>query len=260
MRTTRIHVDLPLAAGTELQLPPAASAHLLRVLRLREGAALVLFNGRGGEYPGRLLAGERNLARVALGEHRAVERESPLAVTLLQGIARGERMDLIIQKATELGAAGIAPLSCEFSVVRLEEAAVAKKRERWQSVAVSACEQSGRNRVPPVHPIMGLEDACIELAPGPGGLRLMLVPDAPESLAGACAAAVGPASGGPASAGPASVQLLVGPEGGLSGREVLLAQRAGYVACRLGPRVLRTETAPLAALAVLQALAGDLAT
>jgi 16S rRNA (uracil1498-N3)-methyltransferase len=265
MRTTRIHVELPLAAGTELQLPPAASAHLLRVLRLREGAALVLFNGRGGEYPGRLLAGERNLARVALGEHRAVERESPLAVTLLQGIARGERMDLIIQKATELGAAGIAPLSCEFSVVRLEEAAVAKKRERWQSVAVSACEQSGRNRVPPVHPIMGLEDACIELAPGPGGLRLMLVPDAPESLASACAAAFGPASAGPASASPASaslasVQLLVGPEGGLSGREVLLAQRAGYIACRLGPRVLRTETAPLAALAVLQALAGDLAT
>jgi len=253
MRTTRIHVDLPLASGTELLLPAAPSAHLLRVLRLREGAALVLFNGGGGEYPGQLLGAERSLARVALGEHRAVERESPLAVTLLQGIARGERMDLIIQKATELGAAGIAPLSCEFSVVRLEEAAVAKKRERWQAVAVSACEQSGRNRVPPVHPIMGLEAACTSLAPAAGGLRLMLVPDAPETLAGACAGADGDEWG------TRTVHLLVGPEGGLSGREVLLAQRAGYVACRLGPRVLRTETAPLAALAALQTLAGDLA-
>ncbi len=250
MRTTRIHVDLALQGGSELLLPPAPSAHLLRVLRLREGAALVLFNGRGGEYPGQLLGAERNLARVSLGEHRAVERESPLAVTLQQGIARGERMDLIIQKATELGVAAIAPLSCEFSVVRLAEAAVAKKRERWQAVAIAACEQSGRNQVPPVHAIMGLEAACN--APAPGGLRLMLVPDAPQTVAGACAA--------PGGARPESVQLLVGPEGGLSGREVLLAQRAGYVACRLGPRVLRTETAPLAALAVLQAVAGDLAT
>ncbi|MFM2287042.1 MAG: hypothetical protein RL684_185 [Pseudomonadota bacterium] len=249
MRTTRVHVDLPLSAGSELLLPPGPSAHLLRVLRLREGAALVLFDGSGGEYPGELLGAERSLARVRLGEHRPVERESPLAVTLLQGIARGERMDLIIQKATELGVAGIAPLSCEFSIVRLEAAAVAKKRERWQSVAVSACEQSGRNRVPPVHPIMGLEEACTTLAPAADGLRLMLVPDAPETLAATCA-------GEP---GLASVLLLVGPEGGLSGREVLLAQRAGYIACRLGPRVLRTETAPLAALAVLQALAGDLA-
>jgi 16S rRNA (uracil1498-N3)-methyltransferase len=248
MRNTRIHVELPLVEGAELLLPAEPSAHLLRVLRLRPPAALTLFNGQGGEYSAELLAAERNLARVRIGAHSPLDRESPLAVTLLQGIARSERMDLILQKATELGVTAIVPLACEFSVVRLEPAQLEKRRERWQAVAISACEQCGRNRVPRVQPITAFDDACLQPAPSPEPLRLMLVPDAATTLAGACAQLV-PGQG---------IHLLVGPEGGLSGREQLLAQRGGFLATRIGPRVLRTETAPLAALAVLQAVAGDL--
>jgi 16S rRNA (uracil1498-N3)-methyltransferase len=248
MRNTRIHVELPLTEGSELLLTPEPSAHLLRVLRLRPGAALTLFNGAGGEYAAELLAAEKGLARVRIGGHALIERESALAVTLLQGIARSERMDLILQKATELGVAAIVPLECEFSVVRLEAAQLLKRRERWQAVVISACEQCGRNQVPQVASITPLEAACTPRSEEGGALRLMLVPDAADSLAGACAQRA-PDQG---------VELLVGPEGGLSGREQLLAQRAGFVATRLGPRILRTETAPLAALAALQALAGDL--
>jgi len=247
MRNTRIHVALELGSEPELLLPRAASAHLLRVLRLRPGAALTLFNGRGGEYAAELLAAEKGQARVRLGEFSSVERESPLPVLLLQGIARGERMDLIVQKATELGVSAIVPLSCEFSMVRLAAHALARRRERWQAVAIGACEQCGRNRAPVVHDIVELDAACASAAAGEASLRLMLVPEASDSLSALARVA------------PRHATLLVGPEGGLSGREQLLAQRAGFRACRLGPRTLRTETAPIAALAALQALAGDLA-
>lgn len=243
MRTTRIYVELDLAAGTEVLLPPAASTHLLRVLRLRPGAALTLFNGRGGEYAAELVSAERSGARARVGAQTPVERESPLQITLLQGVARGERMDFIVQKATELGVQRIVPLSCEFSVVRLDEAALRRRVEHWRSVAVAACEQCGRNRLPQVDSVTALEDAC---ASGSDELKLVLVPQAPATLR-------------MLSDGLRGVVMLVGPEGGLSGREQLLAQRHGFQACRLGPRILRTETAPLAALAALQALAGDLA-
>jgi 16S rRNA (uracil1498-N3)-methyltransferase len=243
MRTTRIYVDLELRSGTELLLPAAASTHLLRVLRLRPGAALVLFNGRGGEYAAELASNDRAGARAQVGEHLGVERESPLQITLLQGVARGERMDFIVQKATELGVQRIVPLSCEFSVVRLDEVALRRRVEHWRGVAIAACEQCGRNRVPEVESVMPLETAC---ASGGDELKLVLVPQAPATLK-------------TLSKGLRGVVLLVGPEGGLSGREQLLAQRHGFQACRLGPRTLRTETAPLAALAALQALSGDLA-
>jgi len=246
-RNTRIHVDMPLGSNSELLLPPTSSAHLLRVLRLRAGAALTLFNGQGGEYAAELLATEKGQARVRVGEFNSVERESPLQVKLLQGIARGERMDLIVQKATELGVASIVPLSCEFSVVRLAAHALARRRERWQAVAYGACEQCGRNRPPQVQEIAELDVACHNVGSGEASLRLMLVPEASEALSALARVTL------------QHVTLLVGPEGGLSGREQLLAQRAGFRACRLGPRTLRTETAPLAALAALQALAGDLA-
>jgi 16S rRNA (uracil1498-N3)-methyltransferase len=246
MRTTRVYVDLALESDRELPLPAAPSAHLLRVLRLRPGAALTVFNGRGGEYGAELLAAAQGRATVRIGAHRAVERESPLRVTLLQGIARGERMDLIVQKATELGVTAIMPLSCEYSVVRVAGQAQGKRRERWQAVAISACEQCGRNRPPRVHDICELETACAAIAAGGEGLRLMLVPDAGVALASL------------AGREPRNAALLVGPEGGLSKREQGLAQDAGFQACALGPRILRTETAPLAALAALQALAGDL--
>jgi 16S rRNA (uracil1498-N3)-methyltransferase len=244
MRTTRIYVELDLRSGTEVVLPAAASTHLLRVLRLRPGAALTLFNGRGGEFAAELAPGGRSGARAQVGAHTEIERESPLQVTLLQGVARGERMDFIVQKATELGVQRIVPLSCEFSVVRLDEAALRRRVEHWRGVAIAACEQCGRNRLPEVESVIALETAC---ASGSDELKLVLVPQAPATLA-------------MLSQGPRGVALLVGPEGGLSGREQLLAQRHGFQACRLGPRILRTETAPLAALAALQALAGDLAT
>jgi len=244
MRTTRIYVELALESGAEVLLPQAASAHLLRVLRLKAGAALTLFNGQGGEYAAELASADRSGARVRVGAANAVERESPLHITLLQGVARGERMDLIVQKATELGVQRIVPLSCEFSVVRLDEAALRRRVEHWRSVAIAACEQCGRNRPPQVDTVTPLDEAC---GGGADELKLVLVPQAPATLK-----MLSPA--------PRPVQLLVGPEGGLSGREQLLAQRHGFQACRLGPRILRTETAPLAALAALQALAGDLAT
>jgi 16S rRNA (uracil1498-N3)-methyltransferase len=244
MRTTRIYVELELAAGADVLLPAAASTHLLRVLRLRPGAALTLFNGLGGEYAAELTGGGRSGARALIGALTEVERESPLQITLLQGVARGERMDFIVQKATELGVQRIVPLSCEFSVVRLDAAALRRRVEHWRGVAIAACEQSGRNRLPQVDSVTPLEAAC---ADGKHELKLVLVPQAPATLS-------------MLSKGPQRVVLLVGPEGGLSGREQLLAQRHGFQACRLGPRILRTETAPLAALAALQALAGDLAT
>ena len=243
MRTTRIYVDLELTAGKEVLLPGAQSMHLLRVLRLRTGAVLTLFNGRGGEYGAELTGADKAGARLRVGAHAAVERESPLQLTLLQGVARGERMDFIIQKATELGVQRIVPLSCEFSVVRLEPSALQRRVAHWRTVAIAACEQCGRNRLPEIESIFELEPAC---SGGEAGAKLMLVPQAPAALAALARAMK-------------SAVLLVGPEGGLSGREQLLAQRHGFEACRLGPRILRTETAPLAALAALQALAGDLA-
>jgi len=246
MRTTRVYVDLALESDRELPLPAAASAHLLRVLRLRPGAVLTLFNGRGGEYAAELQAAGQGRATVRVGAHRAVERESLLQITLLQGIARGERMDLIVQKATELGVTAMVPLNCEFSVVRLTGQARARRQERWQAVAISACEQCGRNRPPRVHGICELEAACAAPGAADAELRVMLVPESDQALAGL------------ATRGLRRVAVLIGPEGGLSEREEGLARRAGFRACALGPRILRTETAPLAALAALQALAGDL--
>jgi 16S rRNA (uracil1498-N3)-methyltransferase len=243
MRTTRIYVDLEFTSGQELLLPAAPSTHLLRVLRLRPGAALTVFNGRGGEYAAELIGADKAGARLAVGAHTAQERESPLHLTLLQGVARGERMDFIVQKSTELGVQRIVPLSCEFSVVRLDAANRQRRAVHWRAVAIAACEQCGRNLIPEVEPIGDIAEAC---ATSNAELRLMLLPQAPDSLAALAA-------------GARNAVLLVGPEGGLSGREQLLAQRCGFRACRLGPRILRTETAPLAALTVLQALAGDLA-
>lgn len=248
MRLTRCFVDAPLSTGATLMLPAAASAHVARVLRLRAGATLVLFDGRGGEFEATIHAVERDRVSVQVGAHAAIERESPLNLTLLQCLARGERMDYIVQKATELGVAQIVPVHSEHGVVRLEHAAAERRRAHWLSVAIGACEQSGRNRVPAILPVQTLGEACA--APPVAARRLLLDPAAARSLV-AVLAQPGTALTG------AAFALLVGPEGGLSAAESSLAQRAGWSACRLGPRVLRTETAPLAALAALQALAGD---
>jgi len=250
MSPPRVFVDLALASGGEIALPADVAAHVVRVLRLRAGEALTLFDGRGGEYAGTLLeAGGRDRPpRVAVGAHAPVERESPLVLTLLQGVARGERMDLIVQKATELGAARLVPLATERGVVRLDEHGAGKRVAHWRAVAIAACEQCGRNRLPRIDPVTPFERIAdsvrgLALAAGP---RLLLDPLAQRPLAAAL------------SPGATAATLLVGPEGGLTHQELEQARIAGFEAVRLGPRVLRTETAPLAALAVLQALAGDL--
>jgi 16S rRNA (uracil1498-N3)-methyltransferase len=243
VRLTRIFVPGVLAAGTQVELPGQAGVHLTRVLRLEAGAPLTLFNGQGGEYAAALLpaSGKRVLARVT--SHDPVERESPLEVTLLQGIARGERMDLIVQKATELGVARIVPVLAERSVVRLDAGQSERKREHWQSIAISACEQSGRNRVPTVGAPVPLGDSFNGITAG--SLRCLLAADGEKALAEAVAN------------GHRTVVMLIGPEGGLAQNEREVALAHGFVACRLGPRVMRTETAGLAALAVLQAVSGD---
>ena len=243
MRQTRIFVDMSLDCDQELPLSGSAANHVQRVLRLRAGASLVLFNGRGGEYSATLLRADRDATVVRVGEHHAGDRESPLQLTLLQGVSRGERMDTIVQKATELGVTRIQPVLTEFSLVKLDAEAAAKKRTHWQAVAIGACEQCGRNRVPDIAAPVAYATALADATAQPG-LRLLLAPDASQSLV---SAAQGTA-----------LTLLIGPEGGLSQREVQLAERVGYVGCRVGPRVLRTETAPLAALALLQGLLGDL--
>jgi 16S rRNA (uracil1498-N3)-methyltransferase len=243
MRLTRIHVPAPLEAPGEFTLPTQAGAHLTRVLRLEAGAKIVVFDGRGGEYAAEIAsAGKQVRARVL--RHDPVERESPLHITLLQGVARGERMDLIVQKATELGVARIVPVLAERSVVKVDVKQRERKREHWQSIVVSACEQCGRNRVPAVHDAVALGDA-LKLLPE-GGMRCLLAADAPDSLARAATRAAG-----------AKLVLLIGPEGGLADGEQKFALANGFIACRLGPRIMRTETAGLAALAALQAVAGD---
>jgi 16S rRNA (uracil1498-N3)-methyltransferase len=244
MRLTRIYVPDPLAAGTDVVLPAQAAEHLTRVLRLEPGAPLTLFNGAGGEYSATLGATAGKKTQVRVLEHDAVERDSPADITLVQGVARGERMDLIVQKATELGVTRIVPVLADRSVVKLDPKQRARKLEHWQAIAISACEQCGRNRVPEVREPAALGDAIAELAAG--SVRWLLAADARDSLATVAA---------DAAARP--IVLLIGPEGGLADNERQFALANGFAACRLGPRVMRTETAGLAALALLQTLAGD---
>jgi 16S rRNA (uracil1498-N3)-methyltransferase len=243
MRLTRIYVDTPLSVGQQVLLPEQAATHVTRVLRLRAGAALTLFNGQGGEYAAELLAGERGATRAAIRQQFPIERESPLRLTLLQGISRGERMDLIVQKATELGIERLIPIAADHGVVRLDPIQGIRRVEHWQSIAISACEQCGRNRVPPIGAVVTLAKALEQLPVQ--GARLLLDPEAQASLASVTVAG--------------AATVLIGPEGGWSETERRLCERARIVGCRLGPRVLRTETAPLAALAALQTLYGDLA-
>jgi len=243
MRNIRIHLDHPLAAGSELELPAQAAEHVARVLRMNPGDPLTLFNGDGCDYQAVILAvGKRDVAvRVERGE--AVANESPLRLTLAQGVARGEKMDLIVQKATELGVARIVPLLTERAEVKLDAARADKRVAHWRAVAASACEQSGRARLPRIEPVQPLR-AWLDSLATDGAQRLALLPDGglrPNALRFAEAGGL----------------LVVGPEGGLGERDVAALQAAGFAGLRLGPRILRTETAGLAALAVLQALHGD---
>ncbi|MBA3903597.1 MAG: 16S rRNA (uracil(1498)-N(3))-methyltransferase [Rhodocyclaceae bacterium] len=238
----RFYCPIPLAARRTVDLPGAAAHHALRVLRLKSGDEVTLFNGEGGEYPGRI-AGTGRAVRVELGEWRDIERESALGVTLAQALPSGDKMDRIVQKAVELGVARLAPLAAARSVVRLSGERAARRVEHWRSVAVSACEQCGRNRLPDILPLLDLRQWLSELAPGKDEARLLLSPQAELRLRD-----VRPQGG---------VVLLIGPEGGLTGDEAAAARAAGFRGASLGPRILRTETAGMAALAALAALHGD---
>lgn len=244
MRLTRVHVASVLAPGAEVVLPDSAAAHLSRVLRLDIGDDCVLFNGDGCDYPARIVASSKREMRALVSAANPVQRESALRIMLLQGIARGEKMDLVLQKATELGVAEVWPLLSQRSEVRLDDARAAKRVAHWRNVVVAACEQSGRARVPAVVAPAPLPMVLSDLPPG--GLRLILDPD-------------GTLAFGTLSLAPdTTVWLAVGPEGGWSPLDRQQLQAAGFQGLRLGPRILRTETAGLAAIAALQARFGDL--
>ena len=242
MRLTRSYVALPLAPGNEIPLPEDVAGHLVRVLRLQPGDACVLFNGDGYDYDARLVAAGKREARAEILAARPVKNESPLRISLLQGIARGEKMDWILQKATELGVARIVPVDSERSEVKLDAARAEKRLAHWREVVVAACEQSGRAVVPEVLPPQPLGRGAA-LREGRG---FLLDPVATHTLASL--------QGNP----PGACILAIGPEGGWSPRDHEQLLAAGYEGLRLGPRVLRTETAGIAAISALQALAGDL--
>ncbi len=237
----RLLVDAPLSVGSEFALPANKAHHLKNVLRLKAGASLRLFNGDGREYAATITRADRNDVRVAIERSYTPERESPLTLTLAQGIARGERMDFAVAKAVELGVSAIQPLFTARGQVKLGGARLEKKQAHWQRVAESAAEQSGRLAWPRVAPALALVDY---LRTARAGLRLILAPNA-ESGLGALARTD-------------NVTILIGPESGLSNAEIETATAAGYTPLRLGPRVLRTETAGMAALAAIQSLWGDL--
>ena len=217
----------------------------MHVLRLKAGDAVALFDGHGNEYEAVIDRIAKSGVALNIGVRHAIDREPPLAVTLAQGISSGERMDYTIQKAVELGIAGIQPLETSRGVVRLERVRAQKRLAHWRAIVIASCEQCGRNRVPEVAPVMALHDWLGQATRQPGSeLRVMLAPRAQIALR----ELPGP---------PSSVALLCGPEGGLTLQEQQDAERAGFMPVRLGPRVLRTETAAVAALAAIQTLWGD---
>lgn len=244
MRMTRVYIDAPLSEGLSVELPEQASGHLVRVLRLREGDTCVLFNGNGHDFDARIInIGKRGVQADVIAA-RKLENESPLSITLLQAIARGEKMDLILQKATELGIAQVIPVHSERSEVKLDGARAIKRLAHWRGVVASACEQSGRATLPVVMEPQALMPA-VAAADLPGN-RFYLSPLA--------------ASGIDALGAPADERLMiaVGPEGGWSSRDLQALDDAGFIGLKFGPRILRTETAGLAAIAALQAKFGDL--
>ena len=248
MRLTRVFVDAPLAAGATVALPDAAAGHLLRVLRLGAGDACVLFNGDGHDYDARIASAGKRDATVEIAAARALGNESPLRIVLLQALARGEKMDWIVQKATELGVAGIVPVASERGEVRLAGERAGKRTAHWRSVAIAACEQSGRARVPDIAAPQPLSVAVGALPAQ--ARRFTLDPDGESAIATLDLRA------GTQDAG---VIVAIGPEGGWSPGDLALLRGAGFAGLRLGPRVLRTETAGIACIAALQARFGDFA-
>lgn len=242
MRITRVFQPVPLASGSSIELDEQAAHHLAHVLRIKSGASLVLFNGEGGEYRAQVQAIGKHSVVVGVGERSDPMRESKLETVLAQGVSRGERMDYTLQKAVELGVSRIVPLLTEHTMVKVSGDRRERRAQHWQSILVSASEQCGRNLVPKLDTAREFGEW---LKVDASSLKLVLHQDGEKSLS-----ELPPPSG--------AVTLLVGPEGGLSDTEVASAQAVGFTVLRLGPRILRTETAGVAALAALQAKWGDL--
>ena len=239
MRVSRFYLDAPLSQGEQL-LESDLAHYIGRVLRLAPGAAVQIFNGSGKEWPGEIVEVSKRAIRLTLAAPIDGMPESPLPIHLGQAMSRGERMDWAIQKAVELGVSQITPLSTERCEVRLQGERADKRQQHWQQIAISACEQCGRSTVPQVHPPMALADWLSRLE---AELKLVLHHRTDQDLRSLPT--------------PASLGLLIGPEGGLSSHEIGQAEAAGFHAARFGPRVLRTETAPVVALSIAQQLWGD---
>lgn len=239
MRIPRIYAPAATSPGQAVELNPAAARHVVKVLRLAPGAPLILFDGRGRAFSARLGSCKPAVAR--LDEALELDTGPPLRIELLQALSRSAKMDLVVQKAVELGVESVVPVITERSVMRLDAAGAEKKRVHWESVAISACEQCGRNRLPTVHAPVALDEA---LAADDAALQLLLDPEADTSL--------------PTAPPPTRIRLLIGAEGGLTEAERAAALAQGFRPMRFGPRVLRTETAAVAALAVVQYQWGDL--
>lgn len=240
----RFYCDLPLQVGLLVALPETVARHALGALRLREGDAVTLFNGDGAEYHGALLKRSRGAA-VRVDSRAAPERESSLRIVLAQGISSGERMDITLQKSVELGVSAIQPLAMRRCVVRLAGDKADKRLRHWQGVVIAACEQCGRNRPPALAPLAEFSTWLPRLPDASARRGYLLDPSAGATLADQV-----PPTG--------EVLLLAGPEGGFDPAERIAALHAGWQPIRLGPRILRTETAALAALAAMQTLWGDL--
>ena len=232
----RFYCPLPLAPGAQVTLPPTAARHV-QVLRLQPGDGITLFNGEGGEWAASVTRMGRSDVDVEIGAHATIEREAARAVHLVVGMPANERMDWLVEKATELGAASIQPVTTARSVVKLAGERAAKRQQHWQAIAVAACEQCGRNRVPPVHAPLALAD-WLRGAPAAGQRLLLSLRDGSQPLR-------------QAAGGASQVWVLHGPEGGLTAQEEDAALAAGFVPASLGTRVVRAETASVAALAVL---------
>jgi len=241
MRISRFYCPELQTDAESFSLPAAAHRHAVQVLRLKKGDRLRLFNGLGLEYDAELIDVTKRESRVSLGTPLSIENESPLNITLLQGISRGERMDYALQKAVELGVDRVIPIMTERCNVQLSGGRSDKRLAHWQGVMVSACEQSGRSILPELTSIQTLEEALLD---SPASCKLVLDP-----LANIGFTAIEKTE---------DITLLIGPEGGLSEQEIIQANNSGFQSVRFGPRILRTETATVAALSVVQTLWGDL--
>jgi 16S rRNA (uracil1498-N3)-methyltransferase len=257
VRLTRVYVETPLIPGSMVELPPDTASHLARVLRARSGDNLILFNGDGREFDGAIEAVRGSRVSASVGHSRPVDRESPLAITLVQCVPRGDRMDFIVQKATELGVARIVPVLSQRSVVRLDPGQAESKANHWRAVAVSACEQCGRTRLPAIEAARPLLNYLGDSTAG-AGPRLVFEPQSGPPLAAATNPGAAAANPGAAVSAIVDAEIAIGPEGGFAADELEAFRVVGFSRVALGPRVLRAETAAIAAVVWLQTRFGDL--